>query len=72
MLLRHGNILKIILFLLKEKTLQKPLKTIHNIDIKYEIAYFRILKKINKWINKKNEKKKIEKGKNGKSKTRKP
>ena len=31
------------IFLLKEKTLQKVLKTIRNIDIKYRIAYFRIL-----------------------------
>ena len=30
---------------MKEKTLEKALKTIHNIDIKCGIEYFRILKK---------------------------
>ena len=33
------------IFLLKEKTIQKALKTIRNIDIKYQIAYCRILTK---------------------------
>ena len=41
--------------MLKEKALQKSLKTIHNIDIKYGIAYFRILKKIVKMANRKSE-----------------
>ena len=49
------------LYFFREKTLQKALKTIHDIDIKYQIAYFRILKKLF-----------FEKWKNVKSKTQKP
>ena len=52
-LLRYGNILNIIPFCWRKKTLQKALKTIHNIDIKYGNAYFRILKKFIFWKRKK-------------------